>query len=122
MEQIQKKLFLYLPALLTSLPLVPSTTGEITDCINEAAKGANKAPRNPPSCYFISSCTVSVTPSINTPKSSNDFIIFIISLISSLELNKGNAFPALKAPFPLIFLSNLLHWKLNCLLIQVNCL
>ena len=31
----------------------------------------------------------------------------IISLISSFEINKVNPFPALKAPFLLIFLSNL---------------
>ena len=31
----------------------------------------------------------------------------IISSISSFEINKKNAFPALTAPFPLIFLSNL---------------
>ena len=34
-------------------------------------------------------------------------IIFITSLISSFEINKGNSFPALTALFPLIFLSNL---------------
>ena len=57
---------------------------------------------------FFNSCfTVSVNPSINTPESSNDFVIFIISFISSFEINKVNPFPALTAPFPLIFLSNL---------------
>ena len=55
-----------LPALLTLLPLIPFTTEEITGCNNEAAKGANKSPRYPPSCFFISWFTVSVTPSINT--------------------------------------------------------
>ena len=30
------------------LPLIPFTTEEITDCTNEAANSANKAPRNPP--------------------------------------------------------------------------
>ena len=34
-------------ALLTPLPRIPFTTEEITGCTNEAAKGANKAPRNP---------------------------------------------------------------------------
>ena len=112
-----------LPALLTPLPLIPFTTEEITSCTNEAAKGGNKAPRNPPSLFFISCFTVSVTQSINTPESSNDFIILIISFISSFEINKINPLPALPAPFPLIFQSNLfMHWKLNCLLIQVNCL
>ena len=31
------------------------------------AKGANTASRNPPSCFFISFFTISVTSSINTP-------------------------------------------------------
>ena len=53
--------------------------------------------------FFVSSLTVSVTPSINTLESSNDFII----LISSFEINKVNPFPALTAPFPHIFLSSL---------------
>ena len=35
------------------------------------------------------------------------FIIFIISFTSSFEINIVNPFPALTAPFPLIFLSNL---------------
>ena len=47
-----------LPALLTPLPLIPFTTEEITGCTIEAPKGANKAPRNPPSCFFISCFTV----------------------------------------------------------------
>ena len=56
---------------------------------------------------FISSFTVSLTPSINTPEYSNDFMILIISFISPFEINKINLFPALTAPFPLIFLSSL---------------
>ena len=75
--------------------------------VNEAAKGATKAPRNQRSCFFISCFTVSVTPSINTPESSNDFMVLIISLISSFEKNKVNSFPALTTPFSLIFLLNL---------------
>ena len=71
-------------------------------------KGASKAPRNPPSCFFISCFIVLVTPSINTSESSTDFIILIILFISSFEINKVNFFPALTGPFPLIFLSNLL--------------
>ena len=55
-----------LPALLTSLPLISFTTEEITGCTNEAAKGDNKAGKNPPSCIFMSCFTVSVIPSINT--------------------------------------------------------
>ena len=57
--------------------------------------------------FFISYFTVSVTPPINTPESSNDFVILIISFISSFQINKVNPFPALTPPFPLIFLSNL---------------
>ena len=54
MEQDEKSLSIYpLPALLTPLPLIPFTTEEITGCTNEAAKGANKAPRNLPFCFFI---------------------------------------------------------------------
>ena len=86
------------------------STEEITDCTIEVAKGANKAPRKQSSCccffIIISGFTVSVTPSINTPKSYNDFMILIISFISSFEINQVNPLPVLKAPFPLIFLSN----------------
>ena len=57
--------------------------------------------------FFFSCFTVSVIPSINTFESSINFMILIISFISSFELNKVNLFPALTAPFPLIFLSNL---------------
>ena len=96
-----------LPALLTPLPLIHFTTEEITGCTNEAVKGANKAARNPPSWFFISCFTVSVTPSINTSEPSNDFMILISSFVSSFEVNKVNPFLALKAPFPLIFLSSL---------------
>ena len=52
--------------------------------------------------------TVSVTLSIDTPKYFNDFMILILSFISSFEINKVNPFPALTAPFSLIFDSNLL--------------
>ena len=108
MEQNQNFLFIYpLPALLTPLQFIPFTTEEITVCTNEAAIGANKAPRNPYSCFFISCFTVSVTLSSNTPESSKDFIILIISFVSSFEINKVNPFPARTAPFPLIFLSKL---------------
>ena len=96
-----------LPALLTALPFVPFSTEEITGCINEAAESTNKTPRNPPSCFFISCFSVSGTPSINTPESSNDFIILIISFISSFKINKVTHLASLAAPFLLIFLSNL---------------
>ena len=108
MEQNETFLSTYpLPALLTPLPLKPFTTEEITGCTNKAAKGANKTPRNLLSSFFISYFTVSVTPSINTPESSNDFMILIISFISSFKINKVNPVPALTVSFPLIFLSNL---------------
>ena len=68
------------PALVIHLLLIPFTTEEIDDCFNEAAKGSNKAPRNLPSCFFISDFTVSVTPSINTPKSSNLLNLLLFSL------------------------------------------
>ena len=71
--------------------------------------------------FFISCFTVSVTPSIDAPKASNDVMILRISSMPSFEINKVNPFPALTAPFPLIFLLNLsISFKLNCLLIQVN--
>ena len=58
---------------------------EATDCINqeaigainEAAIGAIIAPRNPPTCLFISCCTVSVTQSFNRLDFSIDSTILI---------------------------------------------
>ena len=84
---------------------IPFSTEEITGCTNEATNGGNEVPRDLPSCFFISCFTVSVTQSINTPESFNDFMI-LISFISSFEIKKVNSFPALTAPFPPIFLSN----------------
>ena len=49
----------------------------------------------------------SVTPWINTPESSYDFTILIISFISSFERNKLNPFLSLAAPFP-----NIILWSL----------
>ena len=57
--------------------------------------------------FFISVFTVSVTPSYNTPETSNDLIILIISFISSFKINEVDPFLALEAPLLLIFLSNL---------------
>ena len=37
---------------MTHLPVIPFTTEEITGCTTEIAKGANKALRSPPSCFF----------------------------------------------------------------------
>ena len=87
--------------------LIPFTIEKITGCINEAAKNANKAPGNTFPCFFISTFTVSVTPSINTRESSNYVITLIMSFISSFEINRVNPFSALITPFSLIFLSNL---------------
>ena len=59
-------------------------------------------------CWFsISSFVVSVTPSLITLECSNNFVIFIISFISSFKINEVNPFPALTGPCPVIFLSNL---------------
>ena len=55
--------------------------------------------------FFISLFTVSVIPSINTFEYPNDFMILIISFISSFKIDKVNPFPALTAPFLPIFLS-----------------
>ena len=80
-------------------PLIPFTTEEITGCTKEAARYSNKNQRNLRSCFFISCFTVSLTLSTNSLKSSNDFMILIISFISSFKGNKVNPFLALKAPF-----------------------
>ena len=49
-----------------------SINEEATGVINEIAIGAIIAPRNPPSCFFISCFTVSLSPSINRPDFSSD--------------------------------------------------
>ena len=46
----------------------------------------NNALRNPTFCSFTSFWTVSLTPFNNKPESSRDFIILIISLISSFVI------------------------------------
>ena len=58
-------------------------------------KVLTKFQENLSSCFFISCLTVSVTvtPSINTPESSNDFIILIISFTSSFKIIKVNHLP-----------------------------
>ena len=64
----EKFLFIYpLPALLTQLPIIPFTKEEITGCTNEAAKGDNKAQKNPAFVFFISSFTVSITHQLIHP-------------------------------------------------------
>ena len=50
-----------------------------------APNASNNALRNPTFCSFTSFWTVSVTPFNNKPESSKDFIILIISLISSFD-------------------------------------
>ena len=82
-------------------------TEEITGYTNEATKGGMKAPRNPTTRFFISCFTVLVTPLINTLESCNDFMILMISFISSFKINEVNLFPALAAPCPVIFISSL---------------
>ena len=57
--------------------------------------------------FFISSFTVLVAPSINTPGSFNDFMILMISFITLFKMNKVNVFSALTAPVPLIVISSL---------------
>ena len=108
MNRNEKTFSMYhFPTLLTPLPFIRFTAEEITDCTNEVAKGAGKALRNLSSCFFISCFTVSVTSSNNTPEFPTDFMILIKSSISLFQINKENAFPALTAPFTLIFLPNL---------------
>ena len=86
MDRAELKVFIYISSSCSSnsFSQTPLTTEEISDCTNEAAKGANKAPRNLLSCFFISYFTVFVTRSIKTPKSPNNFMIFII-LVSSFK-------------------------------------
>ena len=57
--------------------------------------------------FLISFCTFPVTSPINTPGSSIESMILIISFISSFETKKVDRFPALTAPFPLVFHSAL---------------
>ena len=70
---------------LTPLLLILFSTEEITGCTNEVTKGGYKP-----------------------HESSNDLIVLIISFIYSFEIKKNYAFSSLRAPFPLIFLLNLL--------------
>ena len=92
---------------LVPLPLIPFTTEEVTVCTNEAAKGiTNKAGINPSFLFFVSVFTVLVITSTNIFESSIDFMILIISFISSFEINKAIPLLALAVSFPLIFLSN----------------
>ena len=94
------------PAVLAPLPLIPFTTEGIIGCTNEAAKRADKAPRNPPPSFFYFMFYCFSKFIVNTPKSTKDFMI-LISLISSFKINQVNPFPVLTAHFPLIFPSYL---------------
>ena len=104
-----------LPALLTPFLVTAFIKEEAIGAINEAAKDVIIAPKDLPSCSFISCFTVSVPPSINKPDFFSDSTILIILSISSQEMNKLNPIPTLTAPapivaiapHPLIFLSNL---------------
>ena len=73
--------------------------------INKAAIDDIIAPRNPPSCFYISCFTVLVASLINRPNFFSDSTILIIS--SSFKISKVNHLSALTAPRPLTFLSNL---------------
>ena len=84
---------------------------EAIGAVNEAAVGDIISPWNLPSCFFISSYTVSVAPSINRLDFSGDstilkpihYISFIWNEYDSFEMNSMNPFPVLTAPFPLSF-------------------
>ena len=53
-DGVKPKISIYsLPALLTPFPEIPFITEEIIGCTNEAATGANAAPRNSPSCFVF---------------------------------------------------------------------
>ena len=62
----------------------------------EALKFSNTG-RNLPSCLFISCFLVSLTPLINTPEFSSDYMILIISSNCSFKMAKVIPFPALTA-------------------------
>ena len=118
---MELKVFIHL---VTPLPLLPFTTEEILDCTNEVARGSKKSSKKSAFLFFLflSCFTVSVTPSLYRPGSSNDFMILLISFIFSFEINRLIPFLALAVPFALFFFFQiyLLHLKLNCLLIQVH--
>ena len=94
-------------ALMTLFPVINFTTEETKVSNTKAAKGDKQKSTFLFFFYFILCFTASVTPSINTPQSANDFTILIAS-ISLFGINKVNSFLALMTPFPLTLLSNLL--------------
>ena len=96
-----------LPAFLTPFPLIASILNKLLVALMKRLKVLTELQEIHPLVFFNSCFTVSVTSSINMLESSSDFMILMISFISSFEINKVNPLPALTAPFPLIFLSNL---------------
>ena len=106
---------------MTSFPDIAFNNKEVTGFISEEATVAINetailvaisaiiAQRNLPACLFISYFIVSVARLINRSDFSSDCTILITAFISSSEINKVNLFPALTAPCPLIFLSNVSH-------------
>ena len=110
MQRNQKFLFVYpLPVLLTPLPLMLLLLKKSLVALLKQLKVLTRLQEFASLLFFgfFSCFTVSVTPSINASEFSIDFIILIISFIFLFEINKVNLFPALTAPFPLVFLSNL---------------
>ena len=79
---------------MTPFPVIAFINEETTGCINEEAIGAINeaaisviiAPRNPPSCFFISCFTASVAPSSNR----SDFSIYSTILIIFIYLFQIN--------------------------------
>ena len=66
-----------LPAIMTPLLVIPVSTEKIKSFAIAADTVVNIAPRILSSSCYVSCFTVSVTPSINTLESSNDFMILI---------------------------------------------
>ena len=99
-------MLLYLfPALTTLFPAL-STFYQVNICPRtEAPKFPNNILRSLPFCLLILCFTVSLTPSINMRELSSDFMILIISSISSFQSTEVIPFPVLTKPFSCIF-----HW------------
>ena len=62
-----------------------------SSCSHDVPKVPNKIlPRNPPSCLFVSCFTVSLPSSFNKPEFSSDFMMLMLSSISSFKMTKVN--------------------------------
>ena len=72
--------------LMTPFPDISFINKERMGAINESAVRTIIAPKNPPSCFFISCFAVSVGPSVNRSESSSDSTVLIISSILFLPL------------------------------------